>query len=64
MSVMKVVSNGIDIHLDQEEVIDFWNIIAFALDYHEQQTKNGNSCMTICEYKLAKQLEEIVDKIK
>ena len=61
---MKVVSNGIDIHLDQEEIIDFWNIIAFALDYHTQQETNGNICMTNDEYRLAKQLEEITDKLK
>jgi hypothetical protein len=61
---MKVVSNGIDIHLEQEEVIDFWNIIMFALDYHVQQEKDGKSCMTNDEYRLAKQLEEITDKLK
>lgn len=61
---MKVVSNGIDIHLEQEEIIDFWNIIAFALDYNEQSRKNGINCMTNDEYRLAKQLEEITDKLK
>lgn len=61
---MKVVSNGINIHLEQEEIIDFWNIIMFALDYHVKQEEDGKPCMTSAEYMLAKQLEEITDKLK
>lgn len=61
---MKVTSNGIEIHLEQEEISIFLNIILFAKDYHEQQTKEGNCCMTKAELKLADELIEITDKLQ
>lgn len=61
---MKITSNGIDIHLEQEEISVFWNIIMFALDYHEEKTEKGESCMYDSELKLANELLEITDKLK
>lgn len=61
---MKVTTKGIEIHLEQEEISDFVNIILFAKDYHEQQTKAGECCMTKAELKLADELIEITDKLQ
>lgn len=61
---MKVTSIGITIHLEQDEISDFVNIILFAMDYHEKETKNGNSCMTKAELKLAKELIDITEKLQ
>lgn len=56
---MKIESNGVTIHLEQNEIMDFWNIIMFALDY--QVVKQA---MTENELKLARELADTVDKIK
>lgn len=61
---MKITTKGIEIHLEQDEISDFVNIILFAKDYHEQQTKKGECCMTKAELKLADELIEITDKLQ
>ena len=61
---MKITTKGIEIHLEQDEISDFVNIILFALDYHEKETKNGNNCMTKSELKLAKELVDITEKLQ
>lgn len=61
---MKVSSNGINIHLEQEEIDTFWNIIMFALDFHTKETEKGSCCMNNAELKLAKELIDITDKLK
>ena len=60
---MKIKSNGIDIHLDQEEISTFWNIIMFAIDYNEEKTKQGEYCMYDRELKMANELLEIPGKL-
>lgn len=61
---MKVKSNGIEIHLEKDEIEDFWNIVMFAMDYHNKETKEGNYCMNTSELKLANELIEITEKLK
>lgn len=61
---MRVESNGITIHLERDEIMDFWNVIMFALDWQNYAEKNGKSTMTESELSLANKLAEITDKIK
>ena len=61
---MKITSKGIEIHLEQEEISDFVNIILFAKDYHEKEKKDGKCCMTKAELKLADELIEITEKLQ
>jgi len=61
---MKITSEGINIHLEQEEISVFWNIIMFAKDYHNEKTNKGETCMYDNELKLANELLEITDKLK
>ena len=61
---MKITSEGINIHLEQEEISTFWNIIMFAKDYHNEKTSKGELCMFDSELKLANELLEITDKLK
>ena len=61
---MKVESKGIVIHLEQDEIMDFWNIVMFAIDLHDERTKNGESCMTKGELDLAKKIVDTLDNIK
>ncbi len=60
---MRLVLDNLKIELEsQQEIQNFWNIIMFALDLHNERTKKGESCMTEDELKLAKKLEEITNK--
>ena len=61
---MKIESNGITIHLEQYEIKDFWNIIMFALVWHQYAINNNESKMTESELKLASELADTTDKIK
>lgn len=58
---MRIIREQITIKLDNEqEVDDFWNVIMFALDLHNERTKKGEICMTDSEYRLANDLAETV----
>lgn len=60
---MNIEYSGLKIEFtSQEEIRDFWNIIMFALDLQTQREKEGKSCMTQDELKLAKTLESITHK--
>lgn len=60
---MRLVLDNLKIELEtQQEIQDFWNIVMFALDLHNERIKNGGSCMTQDELKLANKLEEITHK--
>lgn len=60
---MKLVLDNLKIELEtQQEIQDFWNIVMFALDLHNERTKKGEVCMTEDELKLAKKLEGITHK--
>ena len=61
---MKVESNGITIHLEQDEVVDMWNIIMFALDWQSSELTKDKPKMNEHELKLANELQETLDKIK
>lgn len=61
---MKVDSKGIVIHLEQDEISSFWNILMFAKDYHNEKTKKGETCMYDCELKLCDALIDIMEKLK
>ena len=61
---MKVDSKGIVIHLEQDEISSFWNILMFAKDYHTQETENGKTCMYDRELKLCDALLDITEKLK
>lgn len=60
---MRLVLDNLKIELEsQQEIQNFWNIIMFALDLHNERTEKGESCMTEDELKLAKKLEETTNK--
>lgn len=61
---MRVESIGITISLEQDEIIDFWNIVMFALDLQAERDKQGKPCMTESEKKFAKKLVDILEPIK
>ena len=47
-------SKGLSIELENGDEVDiFWNIVAFALDLHNERTKNGQSFMTKEELQMA-----------
>ena len=60
---MRIIKDNIKIELEDEGEIDtFWNIIAFALDFHEKCQREGKPCMTERELNMAKKLAEITEK--
>lgn len=60
---MKVYFDNLKIELEsQQEVEDFYNIIAFALDLQEERNKKFESCMTKSELDLAVRLKIITEK--
>lgn len=59
---MKVETNGLKIVLDADEISDFWNIILFAKDLHNERSKKGEGCMSQSELQLANKLIEITEK--
>lgn len=60
---MRIVLNNLKIELEnQEEIQDFWNIVMFALDLHNEKAGTGEPCMTESELELAKKLKEITEK--
>ena len=61
---MKAEVSNLKIILEENEIIDFWNIVMFAKDLHNERLKNGQSCMSVSELKLANSLIELTDKIK
>ena len=61
---MEAKANQLTITLDGNEIMDFWNIVMFALDYHNKETKQGKPCMHENELKLANELVEITENIK
>lgn len=61
---MRAKSAGLTIELDSEELINFWNVIMFALDLQQEREKQGKPCMTKDELALANELVNILDKIK
>ena len=61
---MKIESNGITIYLEQNEICDFWNIVAFALDLQDERDKEQRPCMTDDELRLARKLHKILDELK
>ena len=60
---MKIEVSDIKIMLDKDELLDFWNIIRFAVDYHCERKKNGLPCMNVSEEELARELIDITDKM-
>lgn len=57
---MRITQDNIKIELENnEEIVDFWNVIMFALDLHEERTRDGKSCMTDDELKLAQKLADL-----
>ena len=61
---MEAKVNQLTITLNEDEIMDFWNIVMFALDYHNKEIEQGKHCMHESELKLAKELVEITEKIK
>ena len=61
---MKIKSCGINIELEQDEIVDLWNVIMFALDLQAERDKENEPCMTDDELKLAKKLVNILENIK
>lgn len=60
---MRIVSDHLSLELEnQQEIRDLWNIVMFALDFHERCTKEGKPCMTEDEHKLAKDIAKKLDK--
>ena len=61
---MIIKSHGITIGFDDEEILHFWNIVMFALDYHNEQEKLGKPCMTPREIALAREIADTLDGVK
>ena len=60
---MRITQDNIKIELENEgEIMDFWNVISFALDLHCERQKKGESCMTDDEYKMARKLQSLTEK--
>lgn len=59
---MRITQDNIKIELENEKEIEiFWNIIAFALDLQAMREKNGESCMTEEEKKMAHKLYDLTE---
>ena len=61
---MRIESKGITITLEQEEIIDLWNIIMFAFDWQDSEITKDKPKMTERELQLAHELFDILDKLK
>lgn len=60
---MRIMQDNIKIELENEnEITDFWNIIAFALDLQAEREKEGKPCMTEDELKMAHSLYDLTKK--
>lgn len=60
---MKLILDNLKIEFESHsEIQDFWNIIMFALDLHNERIKKGESCMNEDELKLAQKLEVITNR--
>lgn len=54
---MRVERDKITIELENSnEIDDFWNIVMFALDLHQERQNVGKSCMTESELNMADKL--------
>ena len=57
---MRIRQDNITIELEsQEEIDNFWNIVAFALDLQAEREKENKSCMTNDELKMAQKLYDL-----
>ena len=57
---MRIRQDNITIELEtQEEIDNFWNIVAFALDLQAEREKENKSCMTDDELKMAHKLYDL-----
>ena len=57
---MRIRQDNITIELEnQEEIDNFWNIVAFALDLHAERREKDESCMTDDELKMAHKLYDL-----
>ena len=54
---MRVERDRITIELENSsEIDDFWNIVMFALDLHQERQNAGKTCMTKSEHNMAEKL--------
>lgn len=61
---MKLFNDNLKIELEnQQEIRDFWNIITFALDFHELRDAENWPCMNESELKLAKNLQKVAENM-
>ena len=61
---MKITTNGINIELEQDEIVVLWNVIMFARDYHSLQEKQHKFGMNQSELKLCQDLLKVLDEVK
>lgn len=61
---MKIESQGITISLTKEEIEDLWNIIMFAFDWQDSEITKDKPKMNDSELKLAKELDNVLRKLK
>ena len=61
---MRIKSEGITISLEQREIVDLWNIIMFAFDWQDSELTKDKPKMNKSELELAKELLDILDKLK
>lgn len=60
---MTLTQNNIVIELEsEEEIMRFWNIIAFAVEYHNERKKSNIPCMTKDELNMAMKLKSLTEK--
>lgn len=54
---MTIKNKGLTIELENENEIEiFWNVVAFALDLHNERIGKGKSCMSDEELQMANRL--------
>lgn len=61
---MKIETKGIQINLTQDELDLMLNIVEFSLDLHEERYKQNKPCMTDSELYMAKELVNILMRIR
>lgn len=52
------------LNLEEDEILHLWNIVMFAMDFHNREAKQGSICMNEAELKLANEIIEITDKLR
>lgn len=61
---MKLEAVELKIVLNEIEAQNLWDIVMFALDLQKERDKQGKTCMTDDEKKLAIELTDLLEKFR